>query len=65
MNESQANVVADALGGNAWNSGGEIWVVHFERSDGRFIVISDDIICEYETKETFEENNPLHSILLH
>lgn len=55
MNEQQANAVAKALGGLAWNSGGEMWLVLKERSDGRLVVISDEVVCEYASQADFEK----------
>jgi len=34
MDERSANVVAGALGGSAWHSGGGVWLVLKERPDG-------------------------------
>jgi len=54
MNEQQANAVAETLGGSAWNSGGGIWLVLKERSDGKLVVISDEVVCEYASQADFE-----------
>jgi hypothetical protein len=54
MNEQQADAVAEALGGLTWNSGGGIWLVLKERSDGRLVAISDEIVCEYTSQADFE-----------
>jgi hypothetical protein len=54
MNEQQANAVAEALCGSAWHSGGGIWLVLKERSDGRLVVISDEVVCEYTSQADFE-----------
>ena len=54
MNEQQANAVAEALCGSAWNSGGGIWLVLKDRSDGRLVVISDEVVCEYASQADFE-----------
>jgi len=48
MNESQADNVAKALGGETWNSGAEIWLVILKRRDGKIVVISSDSVCEYD-----------------
>ena len=65
MNEEQANSVAEALGGSAWQSGGNIWLVLFERTDGKVVVVSDEVICEYDDMGAFEEASPTASIILH
>ena len=64
MNEEQANAVADALGGRAWQSGGNIWLVMIERNDGKMVVISDDVVCEYADQDAFEAGESSASILL-
>jgi hypothetical protein len=55
MNEDQADAVAAALGGESWQSGGDIWLVVIRRQDGRVVVISDEAVCEYESEEAFDE----------
>jgi len=62
MNEIQATSVAEGLGGKTWQSGGGIWLVYFERNDGRYVAISDEVVCEYESREAFESGQPLSSI---
>lgn len=41
MNESQALCIAKAIGGTAFHTGGNIWVVHFNRPDGKLVEIGD------------------------
>lgn len=65
MNNEQAEIVAEALGGVPWDSGGGINLVGFKRTDGHLVVISDETICEYESEEAFDEGRSLQSILLH
>ena len=65
MDEQQATAVADALGGSAWNSGGGIWLVLLHRSDGKLVVISDEVVCEYENEQAFEANRLTCSVMLH
>jgi len=55
MNEEQATAIAKALDGEAWQSGGNIWLVLIHRDDGKLVVISDEIVCEYENEEAFHE----------
>jgi len=64
MSEEQAMAVAEALGADSWNSGGGIWLVRKQRPDGHLIVISDEVVCEYESEEKFDQNDPAKSILL-
>jgi hypothetical protein len=66
MDEGQAmHHVAEALGGEAWNSGGDIWLVLFHRSDGKLVVLSDEVVCEYDSEEAFEHSRAAKAILLH
>jgi len=65
MDEKSAKAVAEALGGAAWNSGGGIWLVRFERADGRLAVLSDEVVCEYADEFAFERTEPAASVVLH
>ena len=65
MNEEQAEKIADILGGSTWQSGGNIWLVLFERNDGKLVVLSDEAICEYDSQEALNKSKPETSILLH
>ncbi len=65
MDAEKVGILAEALGGTSWNSGGGIHLVRLERTDGRLVIISDEAICEYEDEDAFDENRPAHSILLH
>ena len=64
MDERQATKVVQALGGEIWQSGGGIWLVLLRRADGMLTVISDEVVCEYETEQALEENQPHATILL-
>ena len=64
MNEEQADAVAEALGGESWQSGGGIYLVLLEKKDGRLVVISDDVICEYESEEAFDKCRADKTIVL-
>ena len=64
LNEATTPQVAEVLGGEAWQSGGGIWLVLLRRQDGRLVVLSDDAICEYADDHAFEEGQASHSIVL-
>lgn len=64
MSEKQAEALAMLLGGEPWQSGGDIWLVMVRRSDGHVVVFSGDVVCEYEDEEAFEASRPHASILL-
>lgn len=63
MDESDAQAVADALGGRIWHSGGDMWLVLFDKPDGHLVVISDEAVCEYASEADFEQSKQLTSIL--
>ena len=65
MNEQQAQAIADSLGGETWQSGGDIWLVTMRRDDGKVVVISDDAICLYADEEAFDRGEALQTIEFH
>ena len=64
MTESEAKTVARALGGETWNSGGGIHLIVLERSDGRVVAISDEVVCEYSDRNEMMDGQPTNSIML-
>lgn len=54
VNEEWATGLAALIGGEAHQSGGNIWVVLFERPDGRFIVVGDDGAEFYDSADHYE-----------
>ena len=64
LNAETAERVAQALGGEAWQSGGEIWLVLIRRKDGHLVVLSEDAVCEYRSEEAFERNKASVTIIL-
>ena len=65
MGEQQATAIADAIGGETWQSGGEIWLVILRKADGRVVALSDDCICEYESDDAFQDGTSIATIHLH
>ncbi len=65
MDFEQAKAMAEILGGESWDSGCGICLIRIEREDGRLVVVSDDVVCEYENEAAFEENRASNSIILH
>jgi len=65
MEEEQAKKVADALGGEVWDSGGDMWLAIIRRTDGKLVVISGDSVCEYNSEADFEEAKAASMIVLH
>ena len=63
MTELQANVIAKALGGRSWHSGGGIWLVLFDRADGSLVCISDDCVAEYACQDAFDAGAEVSSIM--
>ena len=64
MNETQAVAVAQALGGEAWHSGGGIWLVRLTNPEGRLVVISDDLVGEYLDEDAFRDGAATRTIAL-
>ena len=64
MNEEEAVAIATALNGETWQSGGNIWLVLLKRTNGSLVVISDDVVCEYESEHAFENASASMAISL-
>lgn len=64
MNGEEAKQIAIFLGGEAWQTGGRIWVVLLKRTDGRLVVIDEDAVTEYEDFAAFDEGQPSAEIAL-
>ena len=64
MDERTAEQLAAIVGGEAWQSGGGIYLVTVNRDDGSLVVFSGDAICEYENDKAFDANRASKTILL-
>lgn len=64
MDERTAEKLAVLVGGEAWQSGGGIYVVTVHRDDGSLVVFSGDAICEYENDQAFDAGRASNTILL-
>jgi hypothetical protein len=64
MDEQAAKKLAKALGGEAWQSGGGIWLVILYRPDGGLVVFSEDLVAEYPDEDAFDASTPTASIYL-
>lgn len=64
MDERTAEQLAALLGGEAWQSGGGIYVVTVNRDDGTLVVFSGDAVCEYENDEAFNLGRATKTICL-
>jgi hypothetical protein len=64
MDERTAEQLAVLVGGEAWQSGGGIWLVTVNRDDGSLVVFSADSICEYENDEAFDAGQAARTIVL-
>lgn len=64
MNEQQANTLAEVFSGEAWDSGGGIWLAAYWRGDGKYIVFSGDAVCEYNSEQDFENAEAAKTIVL-
>jgi len=64
MDKRTAEQLAVLVGGEAWQSGGGIYLVTVNREDGSLVVFSGDAICEYENDEAFDAGRASATILL-
>lgn len=64
MDERTAGHLAAMVGGEAWQSGGGIYVVTVSRDDGSLVVFSGDAVAEYENDEAFDAGRASKTILL-
>ena len=53
MNERDATAKASEVGGEAWHSGGGLWLVLIDLLGGSVRVISDDADCVYSSRAAF------------
>jgi hypothetical protein len=53
MDERTARTIAKANGGEYWHSGGNIWLVRWQRVSGAVICLSDDCVCEYRDMDAY------------
>ena len=47
MDEEKAGALAKLLGGETWQSGGDMWLVIIRRSDGKVVTISNEVVTAY------------------
>jgi len=64
MDERTAEQLAALVGGEAWQSGGGIYLVTVNRDDGSLVVFSGDAICEYENDAAFDAGRASQTIFL-
>ena len=64
MNPKQAEALACAVGGEAWQSRDGIWLVTVHREDGHVIVFSGDAVSEYLDEEAFDAGRVLSTIVV-
>lgn len=58
MDEKKAEALAKLLGGETWQSGGDVWLVLIRRADGKIVAISDEVVCEYANEEALGAGVP-------
>ena len=64
MDKEKATALAELLNGEAWQSGGGIYVVLVRNSLGQVIGITDESICVYAHEKALGEGIAEQSFLL-
>ncbi|MCC6322070.1 MAG: hypothetical protein IT438_11615 [Phycisphaerales bacterium] len=64
MDQRTAEQLAAIVGGEAWQSGGGIYLVTVTRDDGSLVVFSGDAVCEYESDQAFDAGRAAKTMLL-
>jgi len=64
MDQKRAEALAAVVGGEAWDSGGGVWLVTVRRADGSLVVFSGEAVCEYQNDEAFDRAEARSTILL-
>ena len=64
MDETIAKQLAAIIGGDPWQSGGDLWLVVIRRPDGRVVTVSDEVVCEYSDDEAMVRGESANSITL-
>jgi len=64
LDERTAEQLAAIVGGEAWQSGGGMYLVTVNRDDGSLVVFSGGSICEYDNDEAFDASRASKTILL-
>ena len=64
MEKEKAQKLAELLNGDAWNSGGGLYIVLIHNSLGGIVGITDDSICLYANEQALEEGFSEQAFLL-
>jgi hypothetical protein len=64
MTEDKARKLAELVGGEAWPSGGNIWLVKLTNKQGMLVVFSEDMVAEYWDQEGFDQGLILRAVNL-
>jgi hypothetical protein len=66
MDQATAQQLAEILGGEAWHSGGGVWLVLLDRSDGALIALSDECASVYPSRDALASGDePERSVVFH
>ncbi len=52
MSKENAELLAKLMGGEAWNSGGDVYLVTLIRADGKVVAFSDEVVGLYPSVES-------------
>lgn len=62
MTEAIAANLAETIGGQAWHSGGGIWLVRATTKEGHILIVAPNSISTYATEEDYYNGTPLIDI---
>jgi len=63
MNEQKAKKIAKILGGDTYQSGGDMWVVIIKKKKG-IAVVTDESVCAYSSEDAFlDGEKPVDSVI--
>ena len=64
MDEEKSEALAKLLGGETWQSGGDMWLVIIRRPDGKIVAMSDEVVAEYDSEDKLVDGEPTAQIML-
>ncbi len=57
MDEEKAKMLAQALGGDYFNSGGGVYLVYVTRQDGKVVAFGDELVAVYDSVDNIGDES--------